>query len=77
LIRVNSVQGGALENAFGVDADGSGNIGIQGTAIENQGSGNSLESIADGKYNVMEDGFTQPVALLGSCTAVQSDPLEW
>jgi hypothetical protein len=77
LIRVNSVQGGALENAFGVDADGSGDIGIQGTAIENQGSGYSLESIADGKYNVMEAGFTQPVALLGSGTGVQSDPLEW
>jgi hypothetical protein len=77
LIRVNSVQGGALENAFGVDADGSGSIGIQGTLIENQGSDYSLESIADGKYNVMEAGFTQPVALLGSSTGVQSDPLEW
>jgi hypothetical protein len=66
-----------LENAFGVDADGNGYVGIQGTAIENQGSGYSLESITDGKYNVTESGFTQPVALLGSSTAVQSDPLEW
>jgi hypothetical protein len=77
LISVNSVQGWALENAFGVDADGNGGIGIQGTVIENQGSGYSLESIADFKYNVMEAGFTQPVALLGSSTGVQSDPLEW
>jgi hypothetical protein len=77
LIRVNSVQGGALETAFGVDADGNGYIGIQGTAIENEGSGYSLESIADGKNNFMEAGFTQPVALLGSSTGVQSDPLEW
>jgi len=77
LIRANSVQGGALENAFRVDADGSGGIGIQGTAIEEQGSGYSLESIADGKNNFMEAGFTQPVALLGSSTGVQSDPLEW
>jgi hypothetical protein len=77
LIRVNSVQGGALETAFGVDADRSGGIGIQGTAVESQGSGHSLESIADGGYNDMEAGFNQPVALLGSSTDVQSDPLEW
>jgi len=55
MVKVDSLQGWALESAFGVDADGNGFVGIPATTIENEGSTASDVSLSGTPFAVCKD----------------------